>query len=244
MVDATSNSARTLRRTGAALLMTISIGAATVACGSSGGDAPREITAAGTGQASGKPDVLTVELAVAHQAPDVSSALNEASSRAQQVTGAAAANGVDAKDITTANVRVSPRYGPDRAISSYEATQALTLKVRKLDTASKLLGDLATAGGDATRINSVGFDVENDSTLKATARDKAFAEAKARAEQYAELAGGKLAEVRTVTEGAPVRPAGAQERSSLPASGAAPVPIQAGDQTLSVTVTVVWRLAD
>lgn len=242
MTNSASSTARRLRVAGVAILATIALGGSVTACGSSrtSSDSPREITAVGTGDASGKPDVLTVELAVQHQAGDVTTALNDASASAQKVIDAAGANGVDKKDVATANVRVEPRYGPDRQITSYEATQSLTVKVRKLEAASKLLGDLATAGGDATRISSVGFDIENDSALKATARDTAFAAAKSRAEQYAKLAGGSLGEVRTVTEGTAARPTVTQ-RFGTPAVASA-VPIETGEQSLTVTVTVVWQL--
>ncbi|MCA0156260.1 SIMPL domain-containing protein [Tsukamurella sp. M9C] len=248
MAKTKSTVARRARIAGAAAVaVALTVGSVT-ACGSSStsNDSPREITAVGTGDASGKPDVLTVELAVQHQAGDVTTALNDASASAQKVIDAAGANGVDKKDVATANVRVNPRYGTDRQITSYEATQSLTVKVRKLETASKLLGDLATAGGDATRISSVGFDIENDSALKATARDKAFAEAKSRAEQYAKLSGGKLGEVRTVTEGASARPTTTRQFSapdSAPGVAAAPVPIESGEQSLTVTVTVVFALS-
>ncbi len=220
---------------------------ALTACGSSGSsnDSPREITAVGVGESSGKPDVLTVQMSVQHQAGDVSTALNEASARAQKVIDAAGANGVDKAQISTANVKLNPRYGPGSEITSYEATQSLTIKVHKLETASKLLGDVTTAGGDATRIESVGFDIENDDELKASARDKAFAEAKTRAEQYAKLSGGSLGEVRTVSE-VPVttkpttREFGA---NGVPGAAASPVPIETGEQSLKVTVTVVWGLS-
>lgn len=244
MTNSTSTT-KNLRTAGIMVAAALVLGGSVTACGSSStsNDSQREITAVGTGDASGKPDVLTVQLGVQHQAGDVTTALNDASASAQKVIDAAGANGVDKKDVQTANVRVTPRYGPDRRITSYEATQSLTVKVRKLDTASKLLGDLATAGGDATRISSVGFDIENDSSLKATARDKAFAEAKSRAEQYAKLSGGKLGEVRTVTEGAAVRPTTTRFSSPEPSVAAGPVPIESGEQSLSVTVTVVWTLS-
>ncbi len=245
MANPKSNAVRK-RAAAVALAAALAMGGALTACGSSStnNDSPREITAVGTGESSGKPDVLTVELAVQHQAGDVTTALNDASASAQKVIDAARANGVDEKDIATANVRVNPRYGTDRQITAYEATQSLTVEVHKLDTASKLLGDLATAGGDATRISSVGFDIENDAALKASAREKAFAEAKARAEQYAKLSGGKLGEVRTVSEGAVSRPT-ARNYTATPAPGvaASPVPIESGEQSLTVTVTVVWALS-
>lgn len=247
MANPTSDIARRWRVSAAAAATAVVAVTTLTACGSSStnNDSPQEITAVGVGESSGKPDVLTVQLAVQNQAGDVTTALNDASAGAQKVIDAATANGVDRKDVATANVRVNPRYGPDRRIMSYEATQSLTVKVRKIDTASKLLGDLATAGGDATRIDSVGFDIENDTALKATARDKAFAEAKSRAEQYAKLSGGTLGEVRTVTEGAPVKPTTTRDYSATPAPGvaASPVPIEVGEQSLTVTVTVVWQLS-
>jgi uncharacterized protein YggE len=248
IVTMSTSKSNIVRRTAgvAALVSVMAVGSLAACSSGDPNGSPREITAVGTGEASGKPDVLTVKMSVQDQAGDVTSALNQSSAGAQKVIDAAAANGVDRKDIATANVDVSARYGPDQAITAYEATQSLTIKVRKLDTASKLLGDLATAGGDGTRIGSVGFDIENDDALKATARDKAFAAAKTRAEQYAKLAGGKLGEVRTINESAATTspPAGRSFSApdATPGVAAAPVPIETGEQALKVTVTVVWSL--
>ena len=83
------------------------------------------------------------------------------------------------------------------------------MKIRNLGSASQTLALIVTTGGDATRINSVSYSIDDDSQLVKDARTRAFDDAKDRAEQYAELAGltlGKVISISEVAGGAPLPP--------------------------------------
>ncbi|GAA4388933.1 SIMPL domain-containing protein [Tsukamurella soli] len=204
-------------------------------CSSDGGGSGRQVVTVGVGDAAGTPSALTARLAVQAQAADVSSALTQAGDAARKVIDAVVAAGVTKTDVATSDLQVTPQYaspgigGGTSTISGYEATESLTVRVQDLTKASKVLGDATTAGGDATRVSSVGFDPIDDPKLQASARDRAFADARSRADQYARLAGAKLGEVLSVSE----QPSGSATtpKTFAPRAGAA-VPVEPGQQTV------------
>lgn len=146
---------------------------------------------------------------------------------------------VDVAPMATSAV-VSPR--PGGGVNGYDVFQSLTVKLRNLDEAGDAISDAADAGGNATRINGVSFDIEDNSKLLVQARDAAFADAKAKAEQYARLAGRSLGRATQISEGSvgggPIMYAGGRAEAAMDSS----VPIQPGTQQISISSTVVWEL--
>jgi uncharacterized protein YggE len=83
--------------------------------------------------------------------------------------------------------------------------------------------------------------VTDDSVAAAAAREAAYDDARERAVALATLAGHRLGEVRSVTEGGGgPTPAGAP-RLALAARDAGIAP---GEATVATSVTVVWELVD
>ena len=118
-------------------------------------------------------------------------------------------SGIDRKDISTTQVSLQPQFagGDSTAIVGYRASNSIDVKIRKLDTASQALALIVSTGGDATRINSVNYSIEDDSQLVKDARARAFNDAKDRAQQYAQLSGLDLGKVISITEsGGPTPP--------------------------------------
>lgn len=212
-------------------------------------DQSRSVTVVGNGKVTGVPDTLSATIGVEAQAPDVSAAINEASEKITKITDAAVAAGVDRKDIATQQVSISPQYsspgtgGGTPTISGYQATNTVSVKMRDLTKASKVLGDLVTAGGNNTRLSGVGFYIDDDSALMRNAREAAFADARARADQYARLAGDKLGKALVITETNVVdSPQPTTYRGAPDSAAAAPVPLEPGQQTLTYRVTVKFAL--
>jgi uncharacterized protein YggE len=126
--------------------------------------------------------------------------------------------------------------------NGYDVYETVAVTLRNLADAGATISDAAAAGGDATRINGVTFTIEDQSALLAQARDAAFADAKAKAEQYAKLAGRSLGRVSVITEGTSsgggvIYP---MERSAM--SAGAPVPVSPGSQDVTLTTNVTWEL--
>lgn len=199
----------------------------------------RQVTVVGSGHVQGVPDTLTADVAMESTAPDVSAALNQSSQRQQAVIDALAGAGVDRKDITTTQVSVQPQF-TDNAISGYRASNAIKVKIRDTAKASQTLALIASTGGDATRINSVNYSIEDDSDLVHDARARAFEDAKNRADQYAGLSGLHLGKVISISEqsggSTPPTP------TPMPRAAMQAVPLEPGQQTVGFSVTVIWEL--
>jgi hypothetical protein len=140
-------------------------------------------------------------------------------------------------------VSLQPQYagGDATAIIGYRASNSIDVKIRKLDSASQTLSLIVSTGGDATRINSVNYSIDDDSQLVKDARARAFNNAKDRAGQYAKLSGLDLGKVISITESGAATP-------PTPTPGprgaeVAAVPLEPGQQTVSFSVTVSWELA-
>jgi uncharacterized protein len=220
--------------------------AALSGCDSAGGGPtganPRQVTVVGSGEVKGVPDTLTADVSIESIAPDVTTAMNQTNDRQKAVLGALNAGGIDAKDISTTGVSLQPQYGENSTITGYRASNSIQVKIRKLDSASQVLAGIVSAGGAATRLNSVSFSIEDDSRLVSDARARAFNDAKDRAQQYAQLSGLSLGKIISISEA----PAGSPPSPPVPmprgGAMATEVPLQPGEQTVGFSVTAVWEL--
>jgi uncharacterized protein YggE len=204
---------------------------------------PRQVTVVGAGQVQGVPDTLTADVSVEAAATDVTTAMNHANDRQNSVLNALNASGVDAKDISTTQVSLQPQYGDNSVITGYRASNSIQIKIRKLDTASQVLANVVSAGGDATRINSVSYSIEDDSKLVTDARARAFNDARQRAQQYAELSGLSLGKIISISEVPGSTPTPPVPMPTPRGAMATAVPLQPGQQTVSFSVTAVWELS-
>ncbi|MCI4674438.1 SIMPL domain-containing protein [Candidatus Mycolicibacterium alkanivorans] len=200
---------------------------------------PRQVTVVGSGEVTGVPDTLTADVSIESVAPDVTTAMNQTNDRQNAVLMALDSSGIDAKDISTTGVSLQPRYGDNSAITGYRANNSIQVKIRKLDSASQVLASIVSAGGDATRLNSVSYSIEDDSKLVSDARARAFNDARDRAQQYAQLSGLSLGKIISISEA----PTGGPPPVPMPRGAmATEVPLRPGQQTVGFSVTAVWEL--
>ena len=198
----------------------------------------------GLGRVAGTPDVLRVELGVEVKRPDVSSALFEASSTLGKVRAAVSKAGVADKDVQTTGLNVYPAYDSKGRIDGYQVSEQVRVVLRDLGRAGRTIGAAVQAGGDAARLQGVSFSLEDNARLLAQARDAAFADARTKAERYADLAGRKLGVVQLVTETvSDPRPVAFATLAKAADSASQAVPIDAGTSQVSVSVQVRWSLA-
>ena len=217
----------------------------TVLSASTGSPADTGITVTGTGKVTGSPDTLRISLSVTATSQDVDTALASANKSAKAVQDAFLAKGVEKKDLQTSNVSIQPNYNSKGAPSGYAVSESMTASVRDLTKAGATLSAAVDAGGNAVRVDAVSFALEDTNGLVSGARKGAVDDAKAKAEQYAAAAGRSLGAVQSISEvvtsPTPQYMDGIAYARS--AAQAAPVPLQAGSQDLSVQVTVVYALA-
>jgi uncharacterized protein len=197
----------------------------------------------GSGTASAVPDVVVLDVRVQCEAADVSGALAAATSRVGIAMEAVADHGVDPADRRTTGLGVSTRWDRDGSgVVGYTAYQSLRLLVRDRERVGDLVNALAGAAGDAFGLDGVTLEVADPAPLLERARAAAFADARAKAEQYAALAGRPLGPVLRVTE----QPDRAIPMPRFAAKAAMDVggamPVEAGESAVSATVTVRFGL--
>ena len=208
------------------------------------------ITVGATADVAGTPDTLRLDLSVVASGPTVSAALAKANGVADAVQKSLLANGVAKKDLQTSAMNISPSYSYSKngtpTLRNYSVSESVTAKLRDLSTAGDVIGKAVGAGGNAVRVDGITLDLEDTGSLVSKARDAAFADSKTKAEQYAKAAGRSLGAVVSIAENVADPSPISMERGAYPASAPAEayakVPIQAGSQKVTVTVTVVYAM--
>ncbi|MDZ4264472.1 MAG: SIMPL domain-containing protein [Mycobacterium sp.] len=201
----------------------------------------RQVTVVGAGQVQGTPDTLTVNASMEFLAPDATAAMNQTNERQRAVIDALVAAGIERNDLATTQADLQPQYNSDStSISAYRATNSINVTIRDLDLASDAIGMIVSTGGNATRINSISYSIEDDSQLVRDARARAFEDAKDRADQYAQLSGLNLGKVISISESAGPTP---PQPMQAPRAMEAAVPLEPGQQTVGFSVTVIWELS-
>lgn len=199
----------------------------------------RSVTVAGVGRAAGVPDLLRLQCGAEAEASSAEEALDRCSAGLSRMRDVLSAAGVAAEDLVSTGL--SLYHDAHRA--RFTARLGLRATVRDVSGAGRLVTDVVRAGGDAARLDSVLFEHSDPTALDQQARAAAFAEARARAAQYAELAGASLGVVLAVEEalsspGVVPRMA----RMSFAAAEASSVPIEPGTSEVQVRVEVRWEL--
>jgi len=206
------------------------------------------IAARGVGLVKGTPDTLRVVLGVETQSPSAKDALAQNNQKANALVDTLKGKGIEAKDIQTSQLSINPTYdNQGRRITGYQVSNQVTATLHDIGGAGALIDAAAGVAGDAVRVQSMGFSIDDDSSLKAEARTQAVHQAQLQAEQMAKAAGVKLGGIRLITEipansPTPYYDNYARGAVAAPSQAAAPAPVMPGQQELSLTVDVVWDI--
>ncbi len=208
----------------------------------------RSIHVTGAGSVTAEPDLATIHLGVSVEKETVEEAREEAASAMTAVIDALKDNDIAETDIQTENFSVYPQYDyteEGRVLRGYSAHNTLNARVRELESLSDIIDDAIAAGGDIIVVNSVQFMIEDPTPLQAQARTLAVKDAEVKAQTLAEASGVTLGKPITITEtsrfaGPPI--AFAEEAAFADDSARTSTPIQAGELTVTINVTVVYEI--
>jgi len=205
------------------------------------------IWVSGQGKVTAVPDIATLRLGIEAQETSVAEAQTQAAEAMGRVMTSLTDNGVAEKDIQTQyfNIRQVTKWDRDKeqeVVIGYRVTNMVTAKIRDINKAGSIIDAVAEAGGDLTRINSISFSVDDPSAYYEEARQKAMADAKAKAEQLTELAGVRLGKPTYISEG--IQPIYPPREIYMEATAAPAVetPISPGEMEISLTVQVVYTI--
>ncbi len=205
------------------------------------GDDKGRIVMTGTAGISAVPDEAVVSAGVQTKGDTAREALSDNTGRMKQVFAALSDLGIDPRDISTSSFNISPHWEHGSSGSrqrGYQVSNQVTVRLRNVNAVGEVLDTLVTAG--ANQAGGVRFIVKNRDSLLDSARVEAVSKAKARAVLYAQAAGVRLGDVIRITEGG--TQGGPQPVFEARAASFQAVPVSAGEQDLSVSVTVTWAL--
>lgn len=210
---------------------------------------PRTITVVGEGNVKIKPDVAQANIGVEVMQPSVKEASKEAEVVMKAILATLKEQGIADKDIQTSgySIWLDRPYGPEGMPSDepiYHLNNNVTVTIRDLDTVGGVLDAVIEAG--ANNIYGITFSLDDPSQVESQAREKAVADAKAKAQELAELNGLKVGEVISVSE--VVGGAGGfymsnfREASALASMGGGGGPISPGELSLNLQLEIVYSV--
>ncbi len=209
-------------------------------------NAERSIEVAGEGSVNAAPDFARVTLGVTTTGKDAREAMAANAKSANALVALIKAQGVSPADIQTSELSISPMFSnqpPAQAsaptIIGYSVSNSVTVTVRDLSSLGALL-DKAVAAG-ANTIYGIGYGENDPSALLDKARPLAVADARRKAEIYAAAGGAKIGRLMELTEEAGARPLAFAARAYAQGA-AAPTPIEAGQDKLTVTIMARFEL--
>jgi uncharacterized protein len=169
------------------------------------------VTVSGTGEVLATPDIAEFTFSVQEERSTVAAAQESSTAKANAILTFLKESGIEERDIKTVGYNVYPdyQYGTqictpyggcppgERILKGYIVDQSVSVKVRNIDIAGKLLTGVGERG--AANVSGLNFTIDNDEALLKEARAKAIADAKEKAEELRKELGVSL--VRVVSYG-------------------------------------------
>jgi uncharacterized protein YggE len=199
------------------------------------------ITVTGTGTVEVARDRARIALGVGVTRATARGAYEQLATTASAVRQAMLDAGTATGDITTTGISLYPEYvyaDATRSLIGYRASTQMTVVV-PIARAPQLLDTVVANGSDDVTLEGISFEASNRAAAVKKARTKAVAAARENASDLTAAAGVRIDRVLTISESSttvtPYLPMYADRvEASLPVSG--------GRDTVSVTVTIVYRL--
>jgi len=205
---------------------------------------PARIVVTGEGSVRTPPDYAVISGGVTIRAKTAKEAAAADAKLMAAVVAALRDAGIAQEDIQTSRYSVAPVYAApqqntEAKLTGFSASNRISAKVSDIDNVGDIIDRLIGAG--ATDIGGLHFMHSDISKTLDEARQAAVADARRKAQVYAEAAGIRLGNVIWITEDPAYTPP--YPMAAARVSAAAPTPIAAGEDTLRAQITVGFDIA-
>lgn len=163
------------------------------------------ISVMGEGKASVSPDMLVINVSISELAATTELAQTQANEKVNKLKALLKTADIADKDIKTTNVNVYPEYdwsdASGRKLLGYRAQQSISINVSGENFWEKwgnIVTQIAKIGW--VNVDNTYFDLKDKNTAMQWARDKALADAKAKAVQLAKAGGVNLGKPIIITD--------------------------------------------
>jgi uncharacterized protein YggE len=191
------------------------------------------------------PDVATISAGVVTQAVDANAAMRANATQMDKVMAAIRAAGIAERDIQTSGVNLNPQYkyvdNQAPAITGYQASNTVNLKVRDIARLGKVLDALVASG--ANQVNGPSFEIDQPEAAYDEARRGALEKAQARAAMYAKTLGLRVRRIVRISAGGGFQPPMPMPMMAMARGKAeADTAVSPGETTLAASLDVVFEL--
>lgn len=201
-----------------------------------------KIVVAGTGTVKVKADVAYIMLGVERTEKTAAQAQQIAAQKMNNILASLKKMGIPKDKIETTRVRLYPKYQYDRGkrtLVGYTASNQIKITQDDLNKLGKVIDSAIAAG--ATNVANISFSVKDKAPHKKAALEKAFNDAKGKAEIIAAASGLVLRLIKQIheAEAKVIRPMRAFKAEGVGA--AAETPISPGKIEVRGNLTVVYE---
>ncbi len=192
------------------------------------------------------PDIATLSTGVVTQAADANGALRANAEQMSKVMTAVKAAGIAERDVQTSGLSIYPQYkyaeNQAPAITGYQASNTVNLKVRDITKLGKVLDALVASG--ANQVNGPSFEIDEPEAAYDEARRKALKKAQLRADMYAKALGVRVRRIVSINEGGGYSPPSPMPMMAMKSAMADSTQTQVspGESSLSASINVVFEL--
>ena len=206
-------------------------------------DRNRTISVSGSGSVSVKPNLVRTNIGVNITSPTFGEAMRRHRETMSGILALFRSLGVADEDVMTDNFSFGyrpPYERDDRWVDGeYQVNNMVRVFIRDMETVDQILERVVEFG--ANRIHGLEFLVEDRRAAESAAREKAAADARAKAEELARLHGMKLGKVVSVSEVSSGGPGPLRMERALMASADASI-TSPGERTVLARLSVVYSI--
>ncbi|GAA0472031.1 SIMPL domain-containing protein [Parasphingorhabdus litoris] len=197
-------------------------------------------------EVNSRPDTATFSTGVETKAATATQALRDNSRQAKQVIDKLKSLGIAEDDIQTTGINLNADYQYDRKSETnrfvgYRVSNQVQVKVRDIDRLGMILDALVSSGG-ATNLNGPYFSINDDSALKQLARERALANGKKQAENYAKASGYSGVRILSIAEGIRTSAPGPMPSARMMAVANESVPVAPGQIGTTITLNISYEM--
>lgn len=212
------------------------------ALGRQGSASSATISVTGSGTVRGTPNTMSFEIGVTTTAPSATAALAANSKKMRTLIDTLLANGLTKANLQTSGLYISENTNDRGVVTGFTVENQLDATTHELGRAGTALDAAARVAGNDVELYGVTFSISNQSKLLAAARARAIQNAHLEASEIARGAHTAVESIVKVTDEENTPSTGVTFGPLMMQSAASAVPIEAGSQSVTVQVAVVYRL--
>ncbi len=220
------------------------------ASSNSGGSGSNILSTSGMATADVKPDKVTIIVGVETTNKTAKAALSSNAAALNKVLEVLLAAGVKKNETSTSSFSVSPNYNYSQGqnkITGFTVANSIQIQSSNVNGTAKWI-DTAVSSGGANTINSINFALSDNRSgeVKNNLIKQAVIDARSKADIAASALGLKIIGVKSVNlnelEQEPPAPQPLAMTAAIQARTASATPIIAGQQKISVNISISWLI--